>query len=137
MNHDTASREALPVAVQRWCAIAEAKDASQLPGILADNVVFRSPVVHTPQEGRALTTSYLRAALAVLGPSLYYHRAWISDTSAVLEFSAELDGLQVHGIDMIAWDEHDRLVEFTVMVRPMKGLNRLIELMGARLRAGR
>ncbi|TWE12318.1 nuclear transport factor 2 family protein [Rudaeicoccus suwonensis] len=136
MDQDTTSHEALPKAVRRWYDIAAAKDASQLPGILADGVVFRSPAVHTPQEGRALTTAYLSAALAVLGPSLRYHRNWISDTSAVLEFTAELDGLQVHGIDMIAWDEHDRLVEFTVMVRPMKGLHRLVELMGAQLQSG-
>ena len=89
--------------------------------------------MHTPQVGKALTTTYLTAAIAVLGPTLTYVREWYAADSAVLEFRAELDGLTVHGIDMLSWGVDGRLTEFTVMVRPVKGLHRLIELMGAQL----
>jgi hypothetical protein len=89
--------------------------------------------VHTPQEGKEVTTAYLSAAVVVLGPTLVYKRQWYAETNAVLEFEAELDGLAVHGIDMMEWNDEGKLVEFTVMVRPFKGLNKLIELMAAEL----
>ena len=122
-----------PGPVERWHAVARSRDPAGLADLLADDVVFRSPAVHTPQEGRALTTAYLAAAIAVLGPSLRYVREWYADDSAVLEFRAELDGVVVHGVDMLTWREDGRLVDFTVMVRPFKGLTRLMELMAAEL----
>lgn len=116
-----------------WHAIAESRDPAGLADLLADDCVFRSPAVHTPQEGRALATTYLTAALVVLGPSLTYVEEWCSERSAVLEFSAEVDGLTVHGVDMLRWDEDARLTGFTVMVRPMRGLQALVAAMGAEL----
>jgi hypothetical protein len=95
--------------------------------------VFRSPAVHTPQVGKALTTAYLSAAMVVLGPTLRYVREWYGDDSAVLEFEASLDGLTVHGVDMLTWDSTGQLVDFTVIVRPFKGLTKLMELMAAEL----
>ncbi|QIG42741.1 nuclear transport factor 2 family protein [Nocardioides anomalus] len=123
----------VPAPVAAWHAIAEARDPAGLDALLADDVVFRSPAVHTPQEGKAVTTAYLSAAIAVLGPSLVYHRQWYADDSAVLEFEAELDGLAVHGVDMLQWGADGRLTEFTVMVRPAKGLEVLIAAMAAQL----
>lgn len=123
----------IPAPVVAWHAIAQSRDPSRLDALLAEDVVFRSPAVHTPQVGKALTTTYLTAAIAVLGPTLTYVREWYAADSAVLEFRAELDGLTVHGIDMLSWGVDGRLTEFTVMVRPVKGLHRLIELMGAQL----
>lgn len=123
----------MPAPVAAWHAIAEARDPAGLADLLADDVVFRSPAVHSPQEGRALTTAYLSAAVVVLGPTLTYRREWYAEDSAVLEFEAVLDGLTVHGVDMLAWGDDDRLTEFTVMVRPVKGLHKLIELMAAQL----
>ncbi len=98
--------------------------------------MFRSPAVFTPQEGQALTKRYLSAAIAVLGPSLRYVSEWYDDSSAVLEFEAELDGVYLQGVDMLRWNGDGLLVSFTVMVRPMRGLQKLIELMGAALRLG-
>jgi hypothetical protein len=80
-----------------------------------------------------VTTAYLSAALVVLGPTLTYVREWYAEDSAALEFRAELDGLTVHGVDMLTWGPDGRLVDFTVMVRPFRGLQRLMELMGAQL----
>jgi hypothetical protein len=123
----------VPAPVAAWHAIAESCDPAGLAELLADDVVFRSPAVHTPQEGKEVTTAYLSAAVVVLGPTLVYRRQWYGETNAVLEFEAELDGLAVHGIDMLQWNDEGKLTEFTVMVRPFKGLNKLIELMAAEL----
>ena len=122
-----------PQVVKAWHAIVESGDPARLDGLLADDVVFRSPAVFAPQEGRDVTALYLRSAMAVLGPSLRYVGEWYGPSSAVLEFEAELDGLYVHGVDMLRWNDDDRLVGFTVMVRPMRGLTKLVELMQRQL----
>ena len=122
-----------PAAVRTWHEIVNTRDRELLQALLTDGVVFRSPVVHTPQAGRALTTAYLEAALVVLGPNLQYHRQWFGTDSAVLEFTTVVDDVEMHGVDMITWDDDDRLVDFTVMVRPQKALTTLIEHMGAEL----
>jgi len=123
----------LPAPVAAWHAIAEARDPAGLADLLADDVVFRSPAVHGDQAGKELTTAYLSAAVVVLGPTLVYRRQWYAERNAVLEFEASLDGLDVHGIDMLQWGEDGRLTEFTVMVRPIRGLEKLIEKMAAQL----
>jgi hypothetical protein len=122
-----------PPAVKAWHAVVESGDPALLDDLLADDVVFRSPAVFAPQKGKDLTALYLRSAMAVLGPSLRYVGEWCGPASAVLEFEAELDGMYVHGVDMLAWNENDRLVSFTVMVRPMRGLTKLVELMQRQL----
>lgn len=124
-----------PAPLTAWHRLVEARDPAQLADLLVDDAVFRSPAVHTPQEGRALTTAYLTAALHVLGPTLRYEHEWYDEGSAVLEFSAELDGLTVHGIDLVRWGDDDRIREFTVMVRPFSALTKLMELMAAELEA--
>jgi hypothetical protein len=122
-----------PPALRAWHAIVAARDAKLLDDLLADDVVFRSPAVFTAQRGKALTTHYLTSALAVLGPTLSYVGEWHDGASAVLEFEAELDGVYVHGVDMLGWNADGRLVSFTVMVRPLRGLQKLIELMAVQL----
>jgi hypothetical protein len=122
-----------PAAVAAWHAVVDARHPAGLADLLADEVVFRSPAVFAPQVGKQLTTAYLTAAMVVLGPTLRYVEEWCNDTSAVLEFEAELDGTFIQGIDMLRWNDDDRLVEFTVMVRPYRGLEKLIELVGRQL----
>ncbi len=123
----------MPVTIAAWHRLVEAKDPALLDDLLAEDCVFRSPAVHTPQEGKQLTTQYLSAAMVVLGPTLTYRREWYADDSAVLQFAAEVDGLTVDGIDMITWGDDGRITEFAVMVRPVKALHRLMELMAAEL----
>jgi SnoaL-like domain len=125
-----------PPAVRSWHAVVESRDPDLLDSLLADDVVFLSPAVFTPQQGKALTTRYLSGAMAVLGPSLRYVSEWHDQSSAVLEFEAELDGVYVQGVDMLRWNGAGQLVSFTVMVRPMRGLQKLVELMGRQLAAG-
>lgn len=122
-----------PEPLAAWHRIAESRDPAGLDALLADDVVFRSPAVHKPQEGKALTTAYLSAAIVVLGPTLRYVEEWWSDSSAVLEFEAEVDGKTVHGVDMLRWGPDGRLTSFTVMVRPLRGLEAVIAAMGAEL----
>ncbi|MGD0602083.1 MAG: nuclear transport factor 2 family protein [Streptosporangiaceae bacterium] len=124
-----------PPAVRAWHAVVESGDLAWLDDLLADDVVFLSPAVFAPQPGKALTTRYLSSAIVVLGPTLRYVGEWYGPASAVLEFEAEIDGLYVQGVDMLHWNEEDKLVSFTVMARPLRGLQKLIELMGRQLTA--
>ncbi len=122
-----------PAAVRAWHAVVQSGNPALLDDLLAEDVVFRSPAVFKPQEGKAVTTQYLTSAMTVLGPSLRYVGEWHGETSAVLEFEADLDGVYVQGVDMLRWDSDDKLVSFTVLVRPMRGLEKLIELMAREL----
>ena len=122
-----------PRTVRAWHDLAATRDPAGLDALLHEDCVFRSPAVHAPQVGKELTTAYLSAALVVLGPTLTYQREWYAEDSAVLQFTADLDGVVVEGIDMITWGADGRITEFTVMVRPVKGLHTLIEKMAAQL----
>ena len=125
----------VPPTIAAWHQLAETRDPAGLDGLLRDDCVFRSPALHAPQAGKTLTKAYLSAAMVVLGPTLRYVEEWYSEASAVLEFEAEVDGLTVHGVDMIRWDDAGLITSFTVMARPHKGLEALmgamlIELLG-------
>ncbi len=122
--------------IERWHAYMRAGDISLLDGMLAEEAVFRSPAVHTPQVGKAVTIKYLTAAFYVLGnPSFRYVGEWraADGRSAVLEFACEVGGKQVEGVDIIRWNADGLIDDFKVMVRPFKGLQALVEEMGARL----
>jgi len=123
------------VPLQSWHHIVRTRDPNGLLDLLADDVVFHSPVVHTPQIGRAITTMYLTAAIHVFGSeSFRYVRELVGESDAVLEFETEIDGIVVNGVDMIKWNADGRIVEFKVMVRPLKAINLIHEQMRAMLR---
>lgn len=108
--------------------------AGGLSNILAENVIFRSPVVHTPQEGKAITMAYLLAAGETLGNDDFrYVRVFDNETRAVLEFETVMDGVKVNGVDMIEWDESGKITDFKVMVRPLKAIQTVHAAMGAML----
>ena len=122
--------------IARWHRAVEAKDFAAIEDLLAEDAVFYSPVVHSPQAGKALTAKYLRAAMAVLNtPSFRYVGEWRSERSAVLEFEVALDGVHVNGVDLIRWNEEGRIVWFKVMMRPLKALNAVIPRMAEQLQA--
>ena len=125
-----------PAALRSWHAVVASRDPALLDDLLADDVVFRSPAVFAPQEGKDLTARYLAGAIAVLGPTLRYVGEWHDQTSAVLEFEAELEGLYVQGVDLLRWNDNGQLISFTVMVRPLRGLEKLVELMRRQLATG-
>ena len=122
-----------PAALRAWHDVVTSRDLTLLDGLLAEDVVFRSPAVFKPQEGKPITAAYLTAALAVLGPTLRYVGEWFDATSAVLEFEADLDGTFLQGVDMLRWNADDQLIAFTVLVRPMRGLQELMPRMAEHL----
>jgi len=133
----TEAFETHPPAIRRWHEIAAARDPAGLDELLADEIVFVSPVVHTPQRGKPIAKAYLSAALAVLGENLRYVGFWRADMSAVLEFVALIDGIEVNGVDIIGWNAEHRIVSFKVMARPLKGIEVLRAKMAERLEATR
>lgn len=116
--------------IDAWHQVVASRDLTQLSEILADEVVFHSPVVHTPQRGKAITEMYLTAAFHVLvNDSFHYVREVINDEHAVLEFVVEVDGIMCNGVDMISWNEQGQIIDFKVMLRPYKAIELLKEKM--------
>ncbi len=123
-----------PAALAAWHAVAAQKNAAALRELIADDATFHSPVVHTPQRGKALTVKYLAAALKVLGNGTFrYVGEWTGTDSAVIEFNTVVDGVSVDGIDMIAWNADGRIVDFKVMIRPLKAIQIVMQKMGDEL----
>jgi hypothetical protein len=121
-----------------WHRLVREQDASGLPALLAEDAVFHSPVVHTPQRGRALTAAYLGAAFRVFfNPSFRYVREIVGPSDAMLEFELELDGIAVNGVDIIHWNEAGQITDFKVLLRPLKAVHLIHERMAAMLQAGR
>jgi hypothetical protein len=122
--------------VAAWHQIAKTRDVRGLDALLAEDAIFYSPVVHTPQVGKAITTKYLAAAFQVFfNESFRYVRELTSGRDAVLEFELELEGIKVNGVDLIKWNDSGKIVEFKVMVRPLKAINLIHQKMAAALEA--
>lgn len=123
-------------AIDHWHRLLHARDADGLDALIAEDCIFQSPAIHTPQIGKAVTIKYLRAAMAVLAtPDFRYVEQWIGDQSAVLEFELAIDGIHINGVDIIHWNDADHITGFRVMVRPIKGLQTLMPAMAAVLAA--
>ena len=117
-----------------WHTLATAPDPERLARLVAQDAVFHSPVVHTPQQGRTLVVTYLSAAAATLGQGEFrYVRELVDGQNAMLEFTCVLDGIQVNGVDIIRFDEAGKIADFKVMIRPIKAVNKVWEMMGAQL----
>jgi hypothetical protein len=119
-----------------WHELVRTQNTKGLSSVLADEVVFYSPIVNTPQVGKAITLYYLSAAFHVfLNESFQYVRELTGPRDAVLEFQVEIDGINVNGVDMIKWDDERKIVEFKVLVRPLKAVNLIHQKMAAMLQA--
>lgn len=113
-------------------------DPALLSALLADDAVFHSPVVHTPQVGKAVVMAYLVAASHVLGnASFRYVRELVDGDEVMLEFVTELDGIAINGVDIIRFDPAGQIADFKVMVRPLKAINKVWEMMAAQLQAAK
>lgn len=119
--------------VELWHKILHERDMDRLDDLLADDCVFLSPVVHTPQKGRELTRLYLTAAFALFNDSFHYVKEVVTPRHAVLEFMCDLDGIVVNGVDIMTFDEAGKIIEFKVMVRPLKAVTMLHGKMKAML----
>ena len=125
---------AVAATLARWHAMIASGDLAELPSLIAADAVFRSPVAHKPYPGRAAVVLILRTVLGVF-EDFTYRRQLVGDDGldVALEFSAEVQGKQLKGIDLIRFDEAGLIVDFEVMVRPMSGLAALGEEMGRRV----
>jgi len=117
--------------IERWHRFIDGgQDPAVLDALLDDAAVFYSPAVFTPQEGRQKTAAYLTAAAKMFGDTdFHYVEEWVGERSAVLEFAATVDGVYVNGVDLITWNDDDRIVSFKVMMRPFKGLTTIMPKM--------
>lgn len=117
-------------AIKHWHTLLEKNQPELLTLLLAEDVVFHSPVLHTPQKGKALTTMYLSAAMKVFeSTGFHYKKEIMQGKQAALEFEAEIDGVIINGVDIITCNDKSQVTEFKVMIRPVKGLQKLQDSM--------
>ena len=122
--------------LERWHEYVEQQDLDRLRDMLHDDAVFHSPVVHTPQRGKDLVYAYLAAAGEVLGGDDFeYVRELDCGDRAMLEFTCAIGEIHVNGVDIIEWDEGGKIVDFKVMVRPLKAIQAVHGQMAAMLEA--
>ncbi len=114
-----------------WHKFVENKDAEKLKGFIAEDVVFHSPVVWTPQKGKNIVEMYLIAAGQIIANDNFeYVKEMSNDTIAILEFKTIIDGISVEGVDMLTFNEKNELIEMKVMIRPLKAVNIVHQKMG-------
>jgi hypothetical protein len=122
--------------MKKWHANLRGELPGGLDELLADDVVFYSPIVYTPQEGKAITMMYLQAAGQTLpgdkSPSasehpddtrFHYTKEVLAGDTAVLEFETTVEGKYVNGVDIIRCDDDGKIVEIRVMIRPLQAIN--------------
>ncbi len=123
-----------------WYDYMKSQSDAGLMDQLADDAVFHSPVVHSPQKGKAMTFAYLNAAEGAFANSGFEYSDEILSVDgrkAMLEFTCEIDGIHINGIDIIHWNEAGKIEKFKVLVRPMKAMNKIWEKMAAMLEKNR
>ena len=135
-------------AVEKWHDIMKnpgSNVSEKLDELLDDDVIFYSPVVFTPQKGKDITKLYLAAAGGVFSSDKHkqdtkpkeskfkYIKEIVHDNYACLEFETEINGIYVNGIDLITWNEENKITEFKVLVRPLQAVNTLHQMMGEML----
>lgn len=128
----------MAVVIDQWHALVASANPAGLEDLLAHDAVFYSPVVHTPQEGKAITQLYLSAAFLVLfNDNFRYVREIIGERDAMLEFETEIDGIKINGIDIIRWNDDNQISEFKVLIRPLKAILLVKDKMAAMLEANK
>ncbi len=132
MNHPTLQQN-IDKAWDTWHAYLAGHEAHLLDELLDEEVVFHSPVVWTPQKGKALTKLYLLSAAKVLLDEFQYIRSIRQDLHWCLEFNCKIGDVTVRGIDLITLNEEGKIIDFEVMVRPLKAVNAIHQAMGLML----
>ncbi len=137
--------------IERWHEYLRGERPDGLDDLLDDDVVFYSPIVYTPQEGKTITKLYLQAAGQTLpgdatspepgatgasdgaGGGFRYTKTVLAGDTAVLEFETTVEGKYVNGVDIIRCNDAGRIVEFRVMIRPLQAVNLVHRQMAAML----
>lgn len=122
--------------ISRWHEMLESRDMSILNELLAEEVVFRSPVAFQHYPGKQLVFFILTNVIQVF-ENFTYHREFISEdgNNVVLEFSANVGDKKLKGVDMIQFNEEGQMIDFEVMIRPKSGLEALAVQMGQRMQS--
>lgn len=122
--------------IARWHEMLESRDMSILNELLAEEVVFRSPVAFQPYPGKQVVFFILTNVIQVF-ENFTYHREFISEdgNNVVLEFSANVGDKKLKGVDMIQFNEEGQMIDFEVMIRPKSGLEALAVQMGQRMQS--
>jgi len=124
----------VPEIIKKWHKFVETKNINLLDEILAEEAKLFSPVMYTVQEGKEITKMYLLDAVMTLAnDSFKYVREVYDNGFALLEFETELNGIFVNGVDMISWNSDEKITEFKVMIRPLKAVNAVHQVMGEAL----
>ncbi len=124
----------IPKVIEAWHEVVKSRDIKLLDALLAEDATMFSPVVHTPQKGKAITKLYLMGAMQTIGNEHFkYIQEAYGDKFAVLEFETQIDGKTVNGVDMISWNDDEQITEFKVMIRPLQGINAVHKAMGEAL----
>jgi hypothetical protein len=123
---------------ERWHRFVTGGSPGELDGLFADDVDLYSPIVHTPQRGRDITTTYVRAAAEALfgdggSGAFHYTKQVLAGDVAVLEFETTVHGKYVNGVNILRCDKEARIVELRVMIRPLQAVNAVHESMSAML----
>ena len=130
------SKPHIQAAVQRWHDMLDRRDLSILNSLLAEDVVFRSPVAFQPYSGKQAVFFILSNVIQIFENFIYDREFYSEDgMSVVLEFSANVGDKKIKGIDMIRFNEHGQIIDFEVMLRPKSGLEALATQMGQRMAA--
>jgi hypothetical protein len=119
-----------PIAISNWKRFFSTGALPLLEACLAEEVIFESPVVHTPQVGKAITLKYLYSGQRVFyNTSFVYVHEWIASNSCVLELQTVIDGILINGVDIISWNDDNKITSFKVMIRPLKAIQLVHQLM--------
>jgi len=122
--------------LKNWHTFLDTKNPKILDELLANEVIFYSPIVWTPQEGKQITKLYLMAAMEVFSgenADFRYVKQVVDNNQFILEFTTLIDGVTVNGVDMIELNDDGKIISFKVMVRPLKAINKVHEKMGEML----
>ena len=126
--------------IKKWHDHIKGEFPGGFDELFADDVIFYSPIVFSPQKGKDLTTLYLMAAGNTFGgdqsrdgtlqeSSFKYTKEVLDGNQAILEFETQIDGKYVNGVDIITFNSEGKISEFKVMIRPLQAVNIIHEKM--------
>lgn len=118
--------------LDKWHKVVLKKDLKLLHELLAEDVEFHSPTVWQPKLGRDVTHYILEMVIDIF-QNFEYHREWVDGNNMALEFSATVDDKKIKGIDLITWNDEGQIIHFEVMLRPLNGLQLMLEKMTQKL----
>ena len=119
--------------LERWHEAVRTVDGDLLASLLHEDVELHSPFVWKPKKGKEIS-HFILSNIGSLLENFVYHREWVQDNEHALEFSAQVNGLSVKGMDLITWNDNGEIVRFEVMLRPANAVLTIGEIMTQKLK---